>query len=279
MLFAGLTCAQDMHQRMWDWMEVAGASAWTPADLGIAGTLWFDGDEGLTLSGANVSSWTDQYSGLVASNVTSSAWPTFSTNKYTTGSSALYFDGNDFLCYLTPTNHLAANAKTIIAIVTGAAPGFYQFALATRIDYGGVDNTDYGYLYRLYTQGYAYSHTGGGDAIASTGGASEENVILGVAKASGTSSGIVAPYKNAASLALSTDQTLTDKPEFANGYTSIGRQGGTGYAGGYLGSMVYVPAVLSTDDRQKVEGYLAHRYALTALLPADHPYKSAAPTK
>lgn len=33
-----------------------------------------------------------------------------------------------------------------------------------------------------------------------------------------------------------------------------------------------------TDTRQKLEGYLAHKWGITANLPADHPYKSAAPT-
>ena len=37
-------------------------------------------------------------------------------------------------------------------------------------------------------------------------------------------------------------------------------------------------ATLSTEDRQKIEGYLAHRYGLEGNLPSDHPYKSAAPT-
>lgn len=35
---------------------------------------------------------------------------------------------------------------------------------------------------------------------------------------------------------------------------------------------------VSTVERDKVEGYLAHRYGLTASLPANHPYKDAAPT-
>ena len=34
---------------------------------------------------------------------------------------------------------------------------------------------------------------------------------------------------------------------------------------------------LSTTDRQKLEGYWAHRFGLAANLPGDHPYKSAAP--
>jgi hypothetical protein len=35
---------------------------------------------------------------------------------------------------------------------------------------------------------------------------------------------------------------------------------------------------ISTADRQKLEGYLAHKWGLTAGLPNDHPYKTAAPT-
>ena len=35
--------------------------------------------------------------------------------------------------------------------------------------------------------------------------------------------------------------------------------------------------LLSTTNRQKLEGYLAHKWGLTANLPADHPYKTAVP--
>ena len=35
---------------------------------------------------------------------------------------------------------------------------------------------------------------------------------------------------------------------------------------------------LSTSDRQRVEGYLAHKWGLTGSLGAGHPYRSAAPT-
>jgi len=34
----------------------------------------------------------------------------------------------------------------------------------------------------------------------------------------------------------------------------------------------------SVNDRQRIEGYLAHKWGLAAKLPSDHPYKSAAPT-
>jgi hypothetical protein len=34
----------------------------------------------------------------------------------------------------------------------------------------------------------------------------------------------------------------------------------------------------STDQQQKTEGYLAHKWGLTANLPSDHPYKTVGPT-
>ncbi len=47
---------------------------------------------------------------------------------------------------------------------------------------------------------------------------------------------------------------------------------------GNFGEAIICNANLSMADRQKVEGYLAHKWGTTANLPADHPYKTAAPT-
>ena len=43
------------------------------------------------------------------------------------------------------------------------------------------------------------------------------------------------------------------------------------------GMIVMFDTELSTLNRQKVEGYLAHRYALTAALPSNHPHKTTPP--
>jgi hypothetical protein len=47
---------------------------------------------------------------------------------------------------------------------------------------------------------------------------------------------------------------------------------------GYIAELVVCNAILSTADRQLVEGYLAHKWGLTGSLPSNHPYKNAAPT-
>jgi hypothetical protein len=50
------------------------------------------------------------------------------------------------------------------------------------------------------------------------------------------------------------------------------------YFTGNIGELIWVNGIDATT-RQKTEGYLAHKWGLTANLPADHPWKNQAPTK
>ena len=46
---------------------------------------------------------------------------------------------------------------------------------------------------------------------------------------------------------------------------------------GPIAEIVVTNTVLSTENRQKLEGYLAHKWGLTANLASSHPYKSTLP--
>jgi len=46
---------------------------------------------------------------------------------------------------------------------------------------------------------------------------------------------------------------------------------------GQIAEIIICDTVLSTGDRQKVEGYLAHKWGLTGNLDISHPYKSSPP--
>jgi hypothetical protein len=48
---------------------------------------------------------------------------------------------------------------------------------------------------------------------------------------------------------------------------------------GKISEIIIPQYSVSDSDRQKLEGYLAHKWGLTGNLPANHPYKSAPPTK
>lgn len=56
-----------------------------------------------------------------------------------------------------------------------------------------------------------------------------------------------------------------------------GSGGADRWLNGDLGELIVTRMALSIAERQRLEGYSAHKWALTANLPADHPYKSAPP--
>jgi hypothetical protein len=52
---------------------------------------------------------------------------------------------------------------------------------------------------------------------------------------------------------------------------------GTEYWSGPIAEVVVLSQTMTTADRQRVEGYLAHKWGLTANLPAGHPYTTTPP--
>jgi Immunoglobulin domain/PA14 domain len=58
----------------------------------------------------------------------------------------------------------------------------------------------------------------------------------------------------------------------------VGSDGGGSYQNATFGEFIVINGTVSTADRQKLEGYLAHKWGMTANLPAIHPYKSVAPS-
>jgi hypothetical protein len=57
---------------------------------------------------------------------------------------------------------------------------------------------------------------------------------------------------------------------------AVGRYGNVYYQG-VLHEILIFNTSLTTDRRQKMEGYLAHKWGLTTNLPANHPFKASAP--
>lgn len=78
---------------------------------------------------------------------------------------------------------------------------------------------------------------------------------------------------------MNTPGIVETAPPPANVDPVVGRhatQGNWGWAGPIAEILVY-PAALSTEDRQKTEGYLAHKYGLETDLPVAHPYRAGPP--
>jgi hypothetical protein len=56
------------------------------------------------------------------------------------------------------------------------------------------------------------------------------------------------------------------------------QQGATAYGTKNISEIICCAFNPSTDIRQRIEGYLAHNWGMTANLPSDHPFRSAPPT-
>jgi hypothetical protein len=88
---------------------------------------------------------------------------------------------------------------------------------------------------------------------------------------------LIAINGGAGQKANTSSETLsTSNPTFIFQVGALGNN--VGPLAGSLAEFVIVSGVVSPTTRQRIEGYLAHKWGLTANLPADHPYKTVGPT-
>jgi hypothetical protein len=85
--------------------------------------------------------------------------------------------------------------------------------------------------------------------------------------------GVQVVWKNAEELVSDNvpHSVLTD-----GGNIDVGRFS-TAYFRGGIGEFIVINNTVSLSDRQKIEGYLAHKWGLENNLPIDHPYKNSPP--
>lgn len=95
--------------------------------------------------------------------------------------------------------------------------------------------------------------------------------ILGVVNTQDTQT---TPYVNGSSLNTINGEMLafTGLNIGAGSYSTV-----DGTWNGVVNEIVIFNRQLDSTDRNKVEGYLAHKWGLTQNLPSDHPYKSSSP--
>ena len=242
---------------------------WSPSL--ISTSLWLDSLDAstLTVSGANVSQWSDKSGNARhVSQGTSTQQPLYD------GSPGLIFDGsNDFL-------------QSTASITSGTYSGAFTLIYAatrTKAD-GGCILTERttalaGSFFWTGTSPYYISSDGTNAASNTTISQSDFNALS-------TSGGIVVHQH----LSGARDTLLLNGSEVtvtagtgsnitgANGFR-VGRREGTNtnYWGGRIYEIIAVAETLSASTRETLEGYLAHKYNLAAGLPAQHPYKTSPP--
>jgi len=221
-------------------------TVWNPSMLQT--DLWFDAADASTIieSGGAVSQWNDK-SGNGDNAIWSGSKPTYEIGAFN-GKDSIYFDSTDLL--------------QISGFNLDLSPFTIMFVGEGRLSSGGINN-----IPRLYFKSSSISYVD--NAIGSW--TEDETKRLVSWSFDGANSHIV--RRNASSV-------VTVTKAAASGLVSNYLIGvaATDYSDGRFCEYIVLRRNATTTERQKLEGYLAHKWGLTANLPSDHPYKLVGPT-
>lgn len=227
-----------------------GASLWTPADITTA--LWLDASDAATIteSGGLVSEWRDKSGNdLHVSQGAGALQPTYVSAGFNGG-------------YPTIDWGSSTNNKRLFRNGVTWQPG----QIAAVMDYDGGSpfpsprlglvsiHID---IFQLRTQ---VSSTNLDRPVYLNGASSSSQV--------GVLPTVFDPFLFVSDLSVGTGDQINIGND--RGLTDSGWQG-------KICEVLVLGTTVSTDERQKVEGYFAHKWGITAILPSGHPYKSSPP--
>jgi len=248
------------HPYRWDGTEVGGQKLWRPDELGADLALWLDAEDtdSITLNGSNVAQWDDKSgNGRNVSQATAANQPTYTASGLN-GKPVLTFDGGDWFSNLSLS--LPQFSVSLVETATqNTSTIYYPVGFGTGgISVGGT----------YYSQKFAINGT---DSLFSVAGGNSvlnaPTIVFGGSNNLGRQ------------IAVNGNAPATDATAQSISQITIGRRSDAFWPFfGTIAEVVLTNNLLSTDDRQKLEGYLAWKWGLEANLPADHPYKTTPPT-
>ena len=227
----------------------------------IQTALWLDAADAstvFTVSGA-VSQWNDKSgNGRHATQGTVANRPSYSTNT-------ISFDGvNDNLALTQPYGSTSQDSLSLFAVASSNG---------TSVVLGTADLTVFSH--RTFTTQIRPADGSTAASSAFTPTFANSNYHLQSIVISGAS---IKSWDDA-----SANANLTAARSLWNFGGSQYLARGDGSAGNTvyqinIREIIIAPVAVSDSIRQKLEGYLAHKWGLTANLPAGHPYKTVGPT-
>lgn len=254
---------------------------WTPLNLGPSLVAWWDATAlpTLTLNGSGVSSWADRVSGRAATQSAVAAQLAYSATGLN-GKPAVVGTGAQNLSISSVTGFPAGSSPD--TTFTCYAPNQNKDN-SVLISWGGhpsTNNQNYDERIHGFGNGAAYRPWAtvliDGDVYGNTGVQGRPTLCVST-NAGWADSKLLSMYQDGA--ATPNTKALSNAPittlnygnlfNFENPYCAM--------ANAALGSVGVVNRVLTTSERQKLEGYLAWTFGIQANLPAAHPYSARAP--
>jgi hypothetical protein len=246
-----------------------GYTWWDPSLISTA--LWLDAADASTIttvSGA-VSQWNDKSgNNRHVAQSDSAKRPTVSSASINSKNTLLFDGSNDFLVSTGASLPVGASSRSMFVVYKpGATSGTFaicgQSGASVSNQWFLLQFRNQGAVGDPYFAGYSQDLTNGSAITTAT-------KIAGVTY-NGTQGTL---YQNGSQIAQSALTLNTVSSEFLVGASANGVQE---FVNGLIAEIVFLASAASTDTRQRIEGYLAHKWGLTANLPSNHPYKTNAP--
>lgn len=248
-------------------------TVWNPSMIQTA--LWLDAADAstvTTVSGA-VSQWNDKSgNGRNAAQSDAASRPTYATAAQNSRNALTFDNSNDKLTIAQ--SELFASGNADLAIFAA-----YK-AKEPSSGYGSLFGNYPGNNFMLYFGGLApYLEPWGvfnlvNVDISTDAYVQNKNYLIGLIRSSGSFTGWTdGSQNNTAANTASVYSGANTSSVWNIGSNSSGGE----VAGMDLYELICVNSAPSAANRQKLEGYLAHKWGLTANLPAGHPYKNYGP--
>lgn len=275
-------------------------TVWNPSMISTA--LWLDAADAntVTQSSGVITSWSDKS----GNNRTASAAgnPTYSATGMSTSKPAVQLDGTDdrFVSSITGINSF--NALDVFIVVQSTAAAAENVNSAIFWGYGNIGSAN-----GIYSANSALA------LLSSTGVLNNETIALALeninflsgrigsttySRSANTAQLLQSTFSttgiilrsNSTTVTLDLNNSITTSSNAAPsniGYTidSDLHIGAFRAVGGItnspaikFGEFIVLSTTASTETRQRIEGYLAHKWGLAANLPSNHPYKTVGPT-
>ena len=245
-------------------------STWVPNLLDNL-EIWLDATEESTIvqSSNLVSLWKDKSNlGYDASQNTTTYQPTYSLDGMS-GLPGIKFD-SDKLQFadnnlLNKMCFAVINPTTFQYTSSGIILSSSSINVQLRVVAASTDNSSQGRtLYTGYSPLYGNNGVSNSDKLISV----NENSIIGF---------VFDETFGFSTNGIYLDTQITRNSSGSSTCNQIGmRQGTYEPYDGHIGEIIIINSVQDID-RQKVEGYLAHKWGVESKLPSDHPYKTSAP--
>ena len=243
------------HPYRWDGREFGGPQLWRPSNLGANLSLWLDAEDSasITLNGSTVSQWNDKSgNGRHVSQAAAASQPTYRATGML-GKPTLDWGASPNNIALIRTEMAGYSPVRYFGVADydGPNPFLDYYGLISHFELGSLD------LIITNNEGQNWYD----ERLYFLNGGASSPVALPT---------ISAPFVFATNFAQSANRVdiFIGKDRNVPGRGWIGK----------ISEIISVDILPSTTDHQRLEGYLAWKWALEANLPAGHPFKNTPPT-